>query len=345
MSNERADRVTIFRDQSAESRPGASFVLGVDAGGTTTRALVADLDGVVCGRGTAPGGNPTTGGLDRAVSSMAAAIRRALGPVDPAGVGQAVVGVAGGARFYDPEVHALFARSWAGLGLDCPVEVVGDIVVAFAAGTPAPDGHVLVSGTGAIAAEVVDHTLVRMAGGLGWLLGDEGSAFWIGREAARATVAAYDGQRAMTPLARAVAATLLGGAEAAAAPTARADVVAAVYDQPPAALAHLAPLVSRLGDEGEDEGRRIMLAAADELVACLAQLRPSTAVSPIVLAGSCVAGSRLLHVGLTQRLARRWDAPIELVADGAAGAAWLAATRLAGPAAYEDLHRRLVQTR
>jgi glucosamine kinase len=345
-------RVTITTDRSAASMPAGPLVLGVDAGGTTTRALVAGLDGVAYGRGTARGGNPTTGGLDHAARSMADAIRTALAmaDTDPATIGQAVVGVAGGARFHDPEVHALFAGSWTALGLRCPVEVVGDIVVAFATGTSAPNGHVLVSGTGAIAAELVDHTLARMAGGLGWLLGDEGSAFWIGREATRLTVAAYDGQRPMTPLARAVAADLLGGVDAATAPTARAGVVAAVYDQPPPALASLAPLVSRLGDEGDGEAGQILLAAADELVATLARLRPATAASPIVLSGSCITGSSLLRAGLTERLARIWAAPVGHVGDGAAGAAWLAANRWAAanpsdvPAFGADLHRRLTTT-
>jgi glucosamine kinase len=39
---------------------------------------------------------------------------------------------------------------------------------------------------------VADHRLTRTADGHGWLLGDDGSGFWLGREAVRATLRALD---------------------------------------------------------------------------------------------------------------------------------------------------------
>jgi N-acetylglucosamine kinase-like BadF-type ATPase len=66
-----------------------------------------------------------------------------------------------------------------------PVRVVGDTVTAFAAGTAAPSGTVLISGTGAIAAKITDHEQTATSDGYGWLLGDEGSGFWLGHAAAR----------------------------------------------------------------------------------------------------------------------------------------------------------------
>lgn len=50
----------------------------------------------------------------------------------------------------------------------------------------------VIAGTGSVAARIEDHRLVASAGGHGWLLGDEGSAFWLGREAVRATLHALD---------------------------------------------------------------------------------------------------------------------------------------------------------
>ncbi|GAA2824621.1 hypothetical protein GCM10020220_011490 [Nonomuraea rubra] len=67
-----------------------------------------------------------------------------------------------------------------------PVASVGDDVTAFAAGTAVASGSVLISGTGAIAAKIIDHRAVATADGFGWQLGDEGSAFCSARAAARA---------------------------------------------------------------------------------------------------------------------------------------------------------------
>ena len=297
------------------------------------------------GTGTGPAGNFATRQLAEAVSSVMTAVRTALGAYDARLVGYAVVGVAGGSRFDDPAVRARFAERWAQAGLDCPVNIVGDNVVAFAAGTPAPSGHVIVSGTGAIAAEIVDHTLVRMADGLGWLLGDEGSAFWIGRQAARLSVAAYDGQQPMTALARSVASALLGSSSAATAPDARSALVDRVYQREAIALAELAPLVNAHADNGDVEAIEILTEAAERLTVTLERLRPHDVATPIVLAGSCVAGSEVLAAALRHRVAARWDAPVVGAGEGAAGAAWLAATRLCQPSArgLVTLHTRLVR--
>ena len=78
--------------------------------------------------------------------------------------------------------------------------VVPDLLAAFAAGTPAASGAVLVAGTGAGAAAVVDRQVVRQADGAGWLLGDIGSAVWLAREALVAVVAALDGRGPATAL-------------------------------------------------------------------------------------------------------------------------------------------------
>ncbi|MBA9007865.1 N-acetylglucosamine kinase-like BadF-type ATPase [Actinomadura cellulosilytica] len=88
--------------------------------------------------------------------------------------------------------------------------MVTDIAVAFAAGTSAPEGIVVFSGTGAGAAVINDGTIVQRADGYGWLVGDQGSAVWLGRQAVEATLAALDGRGAPTLLAESVPRALLG---------------------------------------------------------------------------------------------------------------------------------------
>ncbi|MFB4267128.1 BadF/BadG/BcrA/BcrD ATPase family protein [Nonomuraea sp. GTA35] len=162
------------------------LVLGVDAGGTSSRAALFTVAGEPVRRGCAGGANPGALGRDPAAANLAAAVRAALSGVAPVQVEAVVVGVAG-----SPEACAALADQVFGEVLPgVPVTSVGDIVTAFAAGTAAASGSVLISGTGAIAAKIIDHRAVATADGFGWQLGDEGSAFWLGRAAARATIRA-----------------------------------------------------------------------------------------------------------------------------------------------------------
>ncbi|MEV4064869.1 N-acetylglucosamine kinase [Nonomuraea dietziae] len=166
------------------------MVLGVDAGGTSTRAAVLSLEGEVMGRGLAGCGNPMAAGARVAFGNLRTALEQALGAVDRSSVKRGVVGLAGSGLLREPAAMAAFAAVFS----DLPVvpRAAGDVVVTFAAGTPAADGTVLVSGTGAIAAKIIDRAQGRLADGYGWLLGDEGSGFWLGRAAARVAVRELD---------------------------------------------------------------------------------------------------------------------------------------------------------
>ena len=122
----------------------------------------------------------------------AGALRAALAGIDPRRVNASVIGVAGVSALRTPPVAARFGQVWADAGLTCDPGYAPDLEVAFAAGTPEPDGSVLVAGTGATAGAVTGHRLTRTADGHGWLLGDDGSGFWLGREAVRATLRTLD---------------------------------------------------------------------------------------------------------------------------------------------------------
>src|SRR5690348_17279573 len=145
------------------------LVLGVDAGGTASRAVLATVTGSVLGRGAAGPGNPLSCGPAAAATAIGSALRTALTGHDPSRVAAGVLGVAGTSAAASPEIAAAFAEMWAGLGLRCPMRLVGDVVTAFAAGTPSPSGRVLIAGTGAIAARITGHEIAGTADGLGWL--------------------------------------------------------------------------------------------------------------------------------------------------------------------------------
>jgi N-acetylglucosamine kinase-like BadF-type ATPase len=320
------------------------LVLGLDVGGTASRAVVVTLTGRLAGQGRAGGGNPTSRPPEVAAASVAEAVRSALSGVDPGYVRAGVMGIAGGKRLADPQVAALFERAWREVGLRCPVSVVGDVLVAFVSATARPSGSVLIAGTGAIAGRIDDRTMTRVADGLGWLLGDEGSGFWLGRVAAREVVRALYAEQPPGLLARLVADQMLGAEQTPDQPAALAQaIVTEVYRQPPSAIATLAPLVNQASAAGDPTARAIVRRAAARLTGTLAQVRDDAADTPIVLGGSVLTSGGPIQDAVRRAAARRWSAPVLLASTGAVGAAWLAARSVSALDEHDAaaLHDRL----
>ncbi|GGS67950.1 N-acetylglucosamine kinase [Planobispora rosea] len=339
-----------------------TVVLGVDAGGTSSRAVAVTTAGAVAGRGRAGGGNPMALGAPRAFANLALAVREALTSVDPAEVTAVTVGLAGLGMLHDPAVHTAFEEALRGCGLAVAPRAVGDAAAAFAAGTAMPSGTVLISGTGAIAAKIIDRRPVALADGYGWLLGDEGSAFWLGRAAARLAVRQSAGEPG--PLSRAVVRHLLAPATGTAGAADRetpgtadretavpvvpgretADLLAtAVQARPPIALAELAPLVSEAAAAGDPDAEAIVAEAAARLAATVSRVREPGDRTPIVLAGSVLTSEGPVRRAVQDLLRRRWEeAPVTVAGDGAGAAAWLAVRLLLDPREAAGLHHRFV---
>jgi glucosamine kinase len=314
--------------------------VGMDAGGSRSRAAVLDATGVLRGAAQGPGANPVSHAPDRAFDALAATLRAALAgrPVDD--VRGLVLGLAGAGTTGADAVAARVADLARAAGLTCPTHVVGDVVTAFAAGTAEPDGTVLVSGTGATAARITAWREAEVTDGHGWLVGDDGSGFWLGREAVRAALAALDGRGGATALLPAVTGVLLGSPLApGAGRTGTERVVAAVHRDPPIALARLAPLVSTAATAGDGVAAGIVARAADALVAAAAAVRSGTERTPIVLAGSVLAEPTPVAARTRAALERRWPGRARVAADPARAAAWLAAVRSGLP---PGLHPEMV---
>lgn len=287
----------------AHSEPGTGdgLVLGGDVGGTSTRLVVADLSGRVLTRGTGPGGNPVAH-PETARQVLADTLAQALSGVDPAAVRAGVVGMAGSGATRDPAAHTAYDEIWRRAGLTCRPEICSDLEVAYAAGTDEPDGTVLIAGTGAVAGRVRGRRLVAAVGGHGWLLGDEGSGYWVGREAVRAALRALEGTGTEGVLARSVLDRFrLDRRDA----EARASLIASVHEQPPIALSALAPLVTAAHEAGDAVATAVLDEAAAHLLQTWDGLGGGSAGEPVVLAGSLVRpGSRLgdaVRGGLRER--------------------------------------------
>ncbi|MDA0637383.1 ATPase [Nonomuraea sp. MCN248] len=290
-----------------------SLVVGVDAGATATRVAVHTLDGTRVGYARAGAGNPSAHGLGKAVAAIAGAVRQALTGHDGSQVVGSLAGVAGHVQRMLPGLD----KAWADLGILSGPRLSGDVEIAYAAGSPEPDGSLLLSGTGAVAAAIRSHRLDRIADGLGWLLGDAGSGFWIGRAAAQHTAAALD---ASSPdrLTELVLRHFLGDWRGA---TARdtADRFVRLVQGDHMRLAELASPVSRAAAEGDPAALAITRQAADHLVATVRRVHVS---GPVVLAGSVLTNDGPVRSRVLELLGGE---QVRTAGDAAGAAAWLAA--------------------
>jgi N-acetylglucosamine kinase-like BadF-type ATPase len=327
-----------------------TIVLGGDLGGTSTRILICDTAGRVVGRGVAGGSNPVSH-PDTAAAALGIALAGALAGLDPSEVRVAVIGAAGGTALARPGTAGQFQAVWSDAGLPGAPTYIGDIEVAFASATTAPDGTALIAGTGAGGAEIRDHQIVRTADLHGWLLGDDGSGYWLGREAARATLRAIDDGDPLGELGEAVVSALLGdrrsvplggpGTDRSGFDAIRDELIRVANSRPPVRLAELAVTVATAYATGDPAAISIAERAADLLVGTLRRVRPPDAVGPLVLAGS-VAGEaspvgRLLRERLSGDIAE-----ILTARDGVAGAAWLALALLDPALATDQAHAALL---
>ncbi|MET9950838.1 BadF/BadG/BcrA/BcrD ATPase family protein [Streptomyces sp. NPDC006339] len=295
---------------------GIQYVVGLDAGGTRTRARLAEAaTGRTVGEGLGGPGNALSVPAEALVRHLAEALREAGAGALP--VAAVVGGFAGGGPGGGREkARAALTGALAQLGA-APgrVEVRGDAEVAFAAGPGAPaDGLVLIAGTGAAGARVRERRMVAAVDGDGWLLGDAGSGFWLGREALRAVLRALDGRGPETALAEPVGA-LCGG-------LAKERIVGYAYGAHPVRLAELSPLVVRAAEAGDAVAAGLLDRAADELAGTVRALRP-VAGEPLVVTGGLLGPGGPLLGRLAERVGELGLRPSP-VRDGVGGAVALA---------------------
>ena len=312
----------------------ANLVIGVDAGGTTTRAVLADTAGRVLGTGVAAGLNQRSSG-GAGSQRLAAAVGAALAGRSPSEVTTAVLGVAGAGAAGHARTTADAVAAWEQLGIRTPPTVVPDLLSAYAAGEPGPTGSVLVCGTGAGAAAVVDRAVVRQADGAGWLLGDVGSAVWLAREALAAAVAHLDGRGPATGLTEPLLERLLDRPAAGAGVQ---DVIAAAYGRPVAELGALAPVVTTQAEHGDEVAVGIVGRGVAGLLASLDAVRSD---GPVVLAGALLTSPGPVATEVTAGLRERGLPEPGRALRPAAGAAWLALVELG--VTEESVHAELTR--
>jgi N-acetylglucosamine kinase-like BadF-type ATPase len=271
-------------------------VIGIDAGGTKTVCMLADEEGRVVAEARGPGANLQASGELEVEKVLHTVMDQAIG--DRAVVPDAIaLGIAGVDRQDDAAVIRGIMRR---IGAHARVLVVNDALVALVAGAGDDPGIVIIAGTGSIAYGRNAAGQAARAGGWGFILGDEGSGYWIGRRALRSVVRHADGRGHATLLSQSVLAHFsLRRPE---------ELVHEIY-QPgmkPSTIASLARLVQQAADEGDLVARRILEGATRELVlsaqSVTRQLRMQDEAFPFVLAGGILRAVPRLSTDLETSL-------------------------------------------
>jgi N-acetylglucosamine kinase-like BadF-type ATPase len=252
------------------SLPGR--ILGIDVGGSGTRVILLE-SGTVTAR---PGGPPMNALLTDGFAAQLSQIIEAA-DATAAGVGMAGLRQPGQARDLSEALSRQTGR---------PVHVTGDADSARAGAFLGGPGVVVIAGTGSMASGWNGESSAR-AGGHGFLLGDEGSAYWIGRAAVRAALRWEDGMGGGSALIhRAVIQAVGQGPEGPEGPESLDALIGEVCTHPAerGLLTALAPVVTALAAE-DPEARKIALRAAEHLAALAEAVRRRLGPLPVAGAG------------------------------------------------------------
>jgi N-acetylglucosamine kinase-like BadF-type ATPase len=255
------------RQRHSGSSPGeaSGLLLAIDAGATHTRAVIADVNGNVLGKGLAGPANSYAVGKIRSMENLSRATSQA---VQKSGIrrSQIFIAVIGSASVdYDGSGAAAIARSLKA-HLPCSqVLVKADALIALEGALAGDAGVVIVCGTGSIVLGKDSAGRVLKIGGWGAMMGDEGSAQWVGREALRRSALAADRTGPPTLLLqRLLRQYRLRSFD---------RIIDAVYKRhmTPAELGKLAPMVSSTAAQGDKVAKEIFRAGAEALATQAAQ--------------------------------------------------------------------------
>ncbi|MEM8681631.1 MAG: BadF/BadG/BcrA/BcrD ATPase family protein, partial [Planctomycetota bacterium] len=165
----------------------------------------------------------------------------------------------------------------------------------------------LVSGTGSVCIGRDNAQRIRRVGGRGYLVGDEGSGYWLGQQALAAALRGAEQLGPGTALTR-IAAERFSTEDVAA-------WTQAIYlaPNPRQVIASFAPEVPAAAAAGDTQAEQILERASESLAQHVESVVESLAISggayTLVLAGSVLVHSEVLRHALTKKLQAAGIAP------------------------------------
>lgn len=177
------------------------YYLGIDGGGTKTRATIIDSNGAIVGHGVGASSNVNNLGKGKATLHVkeTVALAAAQAGIDRHSFKAVFLGIAGVVSDSDRndifEIATQLNLASAGkIGID------HDARIALAGGLAGQPGIVQIVGTGTSCFGINAQNERWLAGGWGYLVTDEGGGYWLGLQAIKAAAAHADGRGEPTML-------------------------------------------------------------------------------------------------------------------------------------------------
>src|SRR5579872_4703679 len=265
-----------------------SVVLGIDGGGTRTRASIVDGDKVL-----AFAENGSIKRLRVGEETADANLRAILKEVfDQAGLRGVKAASAGVASCFMPGVQEWIGGVLKQFGVERQ-EIVGDEVIALDGAFRGGAGILQIAGTGSNCVGRAPDGSRERAGGWSSRLGDVGSGYWIGLHAVRRALNAYDREEPTRIL------ETVGGIWGT---TTMEEFINVGDGTPGPDFAALAPAIDRLAEEGDAVALGVLKRAAADLVDSVLLVRGKlrrkhnlTAEVPVAWIGSVIGKSRIVR--------------------------------------------------
>lgn len=297
----------------------SAVVLGIDGGGTRTRASIVNGNQVLA---FAEAGSIKRLRVGAVVAEQN--LRELLSEVyRQAGVNNVSAASAGVASATMPGVPEWIQAVFADFHVQCS-EIVGDEVIALDAAFKGGPGILQIAGTGTNCVGRAPDGGRETAGGWSSRLGDEGSGYWIGLHAVRRALKAFDREEPTRIL------EVVGGIWG----TPTIDQLVNLGDSTPGPdFAALAPAICKLAEEGDAIALSVLKQAAADLVESVLLVRSKlwrkhnlTEEVPVAWIGSVIGKARIVREELFAGL--RAAAPTMPIFDsevnGIEGAIWRA---------------------
>ena len=186
------------------------------------------------------------------------------------------------------------------LVFDCDSQIVSDIELAYRANFSEGNGILLYAGTGSVSFAIDEEGQTHQIGGWGYLLGDEGAGYWIGRESIRHALSVIESNAGRTP--DSLATLVLKAMNA----SDWNSVKSFVYSQERAKIAALSAIVNMAAEKNDADAILILTKAAAHLAELVDRMDKQLVrkALPVTFTGG-ISNSQILYRELERYLRMR----------------------------------------
>lgn len=224
--------------------------LGIDAGASATKwALINENGLILSGQQDAMDGHLYR---ENSLARMEKVLTEIKGQIKELSVDSVYMGITG-------VTHDGSIQNQIKLIFECESKIVSDIELAYRANFSEGNGILLYAGTGSVSFAIDEKGLPHQVGGWGYLLGDEGAGYWIGRESIRHALSVIESNASRTP--DSLATLVLKEMDA----SDWNSVKSFVYSQERSKIAALSSIVNKVAEKNDSDAILILNNAAAHL--------------------------------------------------------------------------------